>query len=173
MICWSCSPITRSGASFFSPFCISLTLLLLPLTYSTFRLYNEMMKLRYVWRLGGQLDHSSRYSIDLGETAVDFDFGAARFVQDGGLGGLLLDEGQVSRVWVPVAPLNHGEWRNCYLCNCLMDFQATGNKRIEWPIYVLKGNGSVDVLSAGIDTARYELWPLGACTFVCRLNGQN
>lgn len=41
-----------------------------------------------------------------------------------------------------------------------MDLQATGNKRIEWPIYVLKGNGSVDVLSAGIDTARYKLWPL-------------
>lgn len=44
-----------------------------------------------------------------------------------------------------------------------MHFEATattagpGNKRIEWPIYVLKGNGSLDVLSAGIDTARYKL----------------
>lgn len=38
---------------------------------------------------------ASRYSIDLGETAVDFDFGAPRFVQDGH-GGVLLDQSQVS-----------------------------------------------------------------------------
>ena len=65
-----------------------------------FRLYNELVKLRHVWRLGSPLE-TSRYSIDLGETAVDFDFGAPRFVQDSSnLGGLLqtvsLDESQVS-----------------------------------------------------------------------------
>lgn len=60
------------------------------------RLYNEMLKLRHVWRLSGAMDTSaSRYSIDLGETAVDFDFGAPRFVQDGH-GGVLLDQSQVS-----------------------------------------------------------------------------
>lgn len=55
-----------------------------------------MLKLHHVWRLNGPMDSHSRYSIDLGETAVDFDFGAARFVQDGG-GAVLLDQSQVSR----------------------------------------------------------------------------
>lgn len=57
------------------------------------RLYNEMWKLNRVWRMGGPSDGGSRYSIDLGETAVDFDFGAPRFVQDA---AIHLDESQVS-----------------------------------------------------------------------------
>lgn len=59
------------------------------------RIYNEMLKLRHVWRLGGPAD-GSRYSIDLGETAVDFDFGAPRLVQDVHGAAGLLDESQVS-----------------------------------------------------------------------------
>lgn len=46
------------------------------------RLYNEMLKLRHVWRLNSPTVDTSRYSVALGETAVDFDFGAPRFVQD-------------------------------------------------------------------------------------------
>lgn len=91
MTCPFCSRTIPSGA------CIKLELIqaIKDPVPSTHRLYNEMWKLNRVWRMGNASDGGgSRYSIDLGETAVDFDFGAPRFVQDAAV--VHLDESQVS-----------------------------------------------------------------------------
>ncbi|XP_030370114.1 nuclear pore complex protein Nup88 [Scaptodrosophila lebanonensis] len=116
--------------------------LLILLTNNTIRVYNHA-KLRHVWQVGPTIGKTSgNTSIsDFGETAVDFDIAPA--IKNRGAEELVGNETIIgksaTRSQMKSMPLNKST-------------QNTKHDKIEWPIVILRENGNIYILLAGINS---------------------
>lgn len=122
--------------------------LLVLLSDNSIRIYDDK-NLKHVWRVGPVPDYAAvrknlSYLESLGDTAVDFDIAPARVRED----------------------VNESiEHTLDTINNSLHSMSITGKKgslmdqqkKIEWPIVVLRGNGSIFVLCAGLNTDKPRL----------------
>lgn len=100
----------------------------------------------HVWRIGpvpncAAVKKNLSFLQSLGETAVDFDIAPPNIIES--------SESQFNETYDGIASLN----------NSLSSLSITSKKhnlqpekRIEWPIVILRGNGTIVVLTAGLDT---------------------
>lgn len=126
--------------------------LLILLSDNSIRMYDES-NLKHVWRVGpmpnySAVENSFSYLKGLGDTAVDFDIAPAKVREDNP--SLLNDTTE-----------NYIDSIN----NSLSSMSITAKKshlldqpkKIEWPIVILRGNGSVYVLNAGLNSEQPRL----------------
>ncbi|XP_037038239.1 nuclear pore complex protein Nup88 isoform X2 [Bradysia coprophila] len=110
--------------------------LLVLLSNNSIRVYDEEMLL-HVWRVGPlpvampPSGSNVPYLNSLGDTAVDFDIAPPRVVATG-------NDGQ---------NLNQSS----------IESTITAMSRVQWPLVILRGNGTLYILSIGIETAKPQL----------------
>lgn len=111
---------------------------------NTLKMYDEG-NLKYSWRVGPTPSYQSctggKFSFlkSLGDTAIDFDFAPAQMCQD------------YSSNW------NSSRLGNVSLSASKRHLIRDESKKIEWPIVILRGNGSIYVLCAGLNTENPKL----------------
>lgn len=101
--------------------------------------------LKHVWRVGPLPNHSKNFSYlkSFGDTAIDFEIAPA----------------QVSNEYSPNNTFNLDNSTNAdETSSSIHSFsrrsQAQEQKRVEWPIVILRGNGSIFILCAGFNTKK-------------------
>lgn len=122
--------------------------LLILLSDNSLRIYEEA-NLKHVWRVGpvpnyAALEKNLSYLQCLGETAVDFDIAPAKVKEQGQNDSL---ENALDSINASITSLSITKRSQ----------HNDQQKRIEWPIVVLRGNGSIFVLNAGLDTDKPRL----------------
>lgn len=122
--------------------------LLILLSDNSIRIYDES-SLKHVWRVGPQPNYAAveknlSYLKSLGDTAVDFDIAPANLRED------YTDtiESHLDNINSSLSSLSITAKKN---------HQLEQQKRIEWPIVVLRGNGTIFVLNAGLNTEKPRL----------------
>jgi nuclear pore complex protein Nup88 len=121
--------------------------LLVLLSDNSLRLYDEA-NLKHVWRCGpipntAAVEKNLSYLQGLGDTAVDFDVAPAKLRDETGLNFNETIEGNIESINNTLGSLSLSK--------------RTQEKRIEWPIVILRGNGSIFVLTAGFNTEKPRL----------------
>ncbi|XP_059620994.1 nuclear pore complex protein Nup88 [Phlebotomus argentipes] len=112
--------------------------LIVLLSDNSLRVYHEDI-LKHVWRVGpmprmGVSNGSTLPSLsDLGDTAVDFDIAPPR----------------VS----PLVPLGDGTASE----SSILSVSSQMRQKVEWPIVILRGNGNIYTLCAGLNTKKPKL----------------
>lgn len=122
--------------------------LLVLLSNNSIRMYDES-NLKHVWRVGpvpnyAAVEKNLSYLQSLGDTAVDFDIAPARIKED--YNETL--ENNIDNINNSLSIMSITT-KKAYL----LDQQ----KKIEWPIVILRGNGTVYVLNAGLDSEQPRL----------------
>lgn len=120
--------------------------LLVLLSDNSIRMYEES-DLRHVWRVGpipnnAAVEKNLSYLQSLGETAVDFEI-APPNIRENSNTSLNETESQMATVHNSFSSLSINSKKNPLLGH---------QKKIEWPIVVLRGNGTIYVLTAGLNT---------------------
>ncbi|XP_053951323.1 nuclear pore complex protein Nup88 [Anastrepha ludens] len=134
--------------------------LLVLLSDNTIRVYDNSV-LRHVWQVGpvpmksdSSLNSSLPTALMLGDLSVDFDIAPAVALRDEGI----LNSSTMTNNNTARDSLNHSRSLSRHL-----NESTTGNKniqnseRIEWPIVVLRENGNIYVLMAGLDSQKPRL----------------
>lgn len=111
-----------------------------------FRIYDEF-NLKQVWRVGPVPNNSAveknfSYLKSLGDTAVDFDIAPARVLDS------FNDNSELDIINNSINSLSISK---------SMVGNKVEQKKVEWPIVVLRGNGTVFTLIAGLNTAKPRL----------------
>lgn len=121
--------------------------LLVLLSDNSIRVYDES-SLKNVWRIGpvpnyAALEKNLSYLKGLGDTAVDFDIAPAKIRDEtsGGLGG----------------HHDHIDAINSSMNNLSLASKKSHQKQIEWPIVILRGNGTIFVINAGLNSEQPRL----------------
>lgn len=121
------------------------THLLVLLSDNSIRVYDEY-NLKHVWRVGAipnatALEKNSSFLNSLGDTAVDFDIAPPRVltgIQD-------INESLMSLSLMETSTVSLSKTRQ------------PEQKKVEWPVLVLRGDGSIVVLRTGLDTEKPRL----------------
>lgn len=113
--------------------------LLVLLADNSIRIYDES-SLKHIWRVGpipskSAVDNNMSYLKSLGHTAIDFDIGTA----------------QVSTTESPNNSFLVDNETTTYFH---ISKRHTEQKKVEWPIIVLRGNGTIFILTAGLNTEK-------------------
>lgn len=121
--------------------------LLILLSDNSIRMYDEST-LKHSWRVGpipnyAAVEKNLSYLQCLGDTAVDFDIAPARIRDD-------LDFNETSDLEIINNSINS-------LSLTSSKNQREQQKKIEWPVVVLRGNGTIFVLNAGLNTKQPRL----------------
>ena len=120
--------------------------LLILLADNSIRIYEES-NLKHVWRVGplpnnAAVEKNLSYLQSLGDTAVDFDIAPPQIREDA-----CLDKTDLDSINMSMSSLSMTAKRN----------QLEHQKKIEWPIVVLRGNGSIFVLNAALNSTQPRL----------------
>lgn len=123
--------------------------LLILLSDNSIRLYDES-NLRHVWRVGpvpnsSAVEKNLSYLQSLGDTAVDFDIAPPRVKED-----QLNDsfENDINKINNSLSSLSMNAKKNQIL---------EQHKKIEWPIVILRGNGTICIINVGLNTEQPRL----------------
>lgn len=120
------------------------------LSDNSIRAYDESI-LKHIWRVGpvpnyAAVEKNLSYLQSLGDTAVDFDLAPAKIKEDENQDDSL--EYALENIHTSINSLSISKKK----------VQPNDqHKRIEWPIVVLRGNGSIFVLNAGLNTDKPRL----------------
>lgn len=114
--------------------------LLILLSDNSIRIFDES-NLKHIWRIGPvpAIDNDFSYLKSLGDTAVDFDVAPPKVRED------VNDsfEKEVKNINNSLSSISISGKKNLFM---------EQYKKIEWPIVILRGNGTIFVLSAGLNT---------------------
>ncbi|XP_070498591.1 nuclear pore complex protein Nup88 [Chironomus tepperi] len=114
--------------------------LLVLMSDNSLKVYDEGV-LKHVWRVGplpSQIDNNLSYLKSLGYTAIDFDIGSPQVSSFESPNNTLEQSNQDSTVFS--VPKRNAE-----------------QKKVEWPIVILRGNGTIYVMTAGLNTEKPRL----------------
>lgn len=120
--------------------------LLVLMSDNSIRIYDEG-RLKHVWRVGpvpnyAAIEKNFSYLRSLGDTAVDFDIAPAKVITP------QLNETIESQMDIINQSIN----------SMSITSKNPGKKlKIEWPIVILRGNGNIFVLNAGLDSDKPRL----------------
>jgi nuclear pore complex protein Nup88 len=122
------------------------THLLVLLSDNSIRVYDEY-NLKHVWRTGPipnitALEKNSSFLNSLGDTAVDFDIAPPRVITTSSL--------DINESLMSLSLLNSSNIS-------LSKTRPQDQKRVEWPIVILRGDGSIFILKSGLDTEKPRL----------------
>jgi nuclear pore complex protein Nup88 len=123
--------------------------LLIMLSDNSLRIYDES-NLKHVWRCGpipnyAAVEKNLSYLQSLGDIAVDFDIAPAKLRDDMSHNFNDTIDGNIDSINNTLGSLSITAKRN------------QQEKKIEWPIVILRGNGSIFVLIAGLNTEKPRL----------------
>ncbi|EAT41920.1 AAEL006488-PA, partial [Aedes aegypti] len=125
------------------------------LSDNSIRVY-DVDSLRHVWRVGpspGLLAYLS----SLGDTAVDFDIAPPRVVSATVNGSDDTTALSSSRTTMVNMMRDNLSISSPVTTDSFVKAQKPDNGKVEWPIVILRGDGNVYILCAGIDTDRPKL----------------
>lgn len=122
--------------------------LLILLSDNSIRIYDEA-SLKHTWRVGPipnsiAVEKNLSYLQSLGDTAVDFDVAPPKVKEDHLNDSL---ENDLNKINSSISSLSIHAKKN----------QQEKQKKIEWPILILRGNGTICVINAGLDTEQPRL----------------
>lgn len=145
------------------------------LSDNSIRVY-DVDSLRHVWRVGpspgllvngghpvspspGHASTSAKlaYLNSLGDTAVDFDIAPPRVVSATTVNGSDDTTMLSSRTTMVSMMRDNLNISSATTTNSFVKTQKPNNDKVEWPIVILRGDGNVYILCAGIDTDRPKL----------------
>ena len=123
--------------------------LLVLLSDNSIRMYDES-SLKSVWRVGPLPNYSAveknlSYLQSLGDTAVDFEIAPAKIRQDFPFNDIL--ESNIDDISHDLTSMSLNSKKN----------HLARQKKIEWPIVILRGNGTVYVMNAGLNSEQPRL----------------
>lgn len=119
------------------------------LSDNSMRVYDESI-LKHIWRVGpvpnyAAVEKNLSYLQSLGDTAVDFDIAPAKIKENRNY------DDSLEFAWDKI----HTSINSLSISKKIHPNDQ--HKRIEWPIVVLRGNGTIFVLNAGINTDKPRL----------------
>lgn len=116
---------------------------------NSIRMYDESV-LKQVWRVGpvpnyAAVEKNLSYLKSLGDTAVDFDIAPAK----------IRDDYQNETIGSNIDTINNS--LNSMSINARQNHLVEQQKKIEWPIVILRGNGTIFLLNAGLNSEQPRL----------------
>ncbi|CAG9806139.1 unnamed protein product [Chironomus riparius] len=115
--------------------------LLVLLSDNTLRVYDEGV-LKHIWRIGplpNQTDNNLSYLKSLGYTAIDFDIGTPQVSSTESQNNTTLDQSYQDSSVFSIPKRN------------------VDQKKVEWVIIILRGNGTIYIMNAGLNTEKPRL----------------